>query len=225
MTRLANPIDKVKTAYPGIMAEISRRTVAADLRLQYISANLKDPYIWVDCEVVVVQLRKICELILLGSTMAHALEGGIALNLKKWRPKDAFGQLERISDYPLPMPVTVEMEKNGIGAHHIVPSSRHIPFDVISHIYGICGDLLHVPTANQVLKGNLPSYDIGQLARWSAGFNEIVKSHILMLPEQKKILLCRWDGQMISLPEVFILEADDASLVELEKFPQFDLLP
>jgi len=215
----------LESKYPPVMEDMARRLVAAELSLAEIAADPENPYVWVCCEIVVLQLRKMCELLLLGSTLAHAFEGGLDLSLKKWRPKDAFGQLEKVSEHPLPMHVTVDLDKHGPGQHHLTPVSQPLTYEALGYVYGTCGDLLHVPTGAQVLKGKLPSFDVDLLRRWVAGFKQITCNHVLMLPKREKILFCRWSGEKGAPPSLVLMEAKGPSTMKLDDYPPFDLLP
>lgn len=217
--------DPVESVYPPVMEEIARRIVAAELSLQDVRRHAGDPNIWIGCEIAVLQIRKICEFILLGSTVVHSQEGNISLNLKEWRPKSAFIQLDKVSDHPLQMPVTVELNGKGQGQHHIVPKTQPIKFEAISRIYGICGDLLHAPTAHQILRQALPSYDVELLERWVKGFKAVAMSHVLILPTKELVMLCQWTGLASDLPQMFLMGGNGESTMDLSSYPPFDLLP
>jgi hypothetical protein len=218
-------VEPAESAYPIVLEDISRRISAAENAIDEVICNHGHQNNWISCEIIVLQIRKICELILLGSTLVHLNEGGDILNDNKWRPKDAFSELDKVNSHPLPLPVDVQIDKNGPGAHHAVPLSKPLPFAAISRIYGICGDLLHVPSARQVMKAKLPSYDVGQLQHWLSGLKRLMLGHALMLPEREKILLCIWSGVAGEKPSCFLLDASGPSTLNLSKFPDFDLFP
>lgn len=214
-----------ESAYPAVMEDIARRIIAAEMSLAEVRESADHPFSWVGCEVAVLQLRKLCELFLLGSTIAHLEGSDVELDPKKWRPKDAFSQLGNASEHATQVPVTIQFDLNGPGAHHITPKSRPLPFQALSVIYGICGDLLHVPTAQQVFKGKLPSFDVDQLTRWLAGLRELAQSHVLMLPQRQKIYLCFWNGGLEQAPELVLLSAEGDSTLKIEDYPPFALFP
>lgn len=214
------PID---SAYPPVIESIARRISAAEDALDEVRCNPDHPQNWISCELATLQIRMICELLLLGSTLAHLKEGGKELDDRKWRPKEAFGQLDRINAHPLQVPV--EVLRTDQGGPQISPISKPLPFEAISKVYGICGDLLHVPTARQVLKASLPVYDVEQLQKWLAGLKRVIVSHALMLPERKKVLLSIWSGLPDETPKCFLLNAMGESTLDLNQYPDFDLLP
>ncbi len=45
-----------------------------------------------------------------------------------------------------------------------------------------------------------------------------------MLPERQVILLCQWQGDFSVEPELSRLDATGESTLNLEKFPEFELL-
>jgi hypothetical protein len=176
-----------------------------------------------DCERAALQLRLICELLLLGSTASHILDGGVEVTDTEWRPKNSFHNLRQFSEHPLPLPVSVHYDKNGPGQHHIEPLSKPIDFGRLSQIYGICGDLLHVPTLRQVLHDRKPEFDLDRLGRWLKGVGELMRAHTLMLPERKIILLCIWSGVPGESPSVYRMDAQGESVFDMSSYPDFSL--
>lgn len=220
-----NTPEPQNSLYAPVAEAICQRILIAEDALRQVEADSKSPLAFVSCEVAVLQIRTLCELFLLGSTSAHLLEAGLEISDNKWRPKDAFQQLDKLSEHPLPLPVKVELHKNGEGRHHITPKSRPITFDALSMIYGMCGDLLHVPTTRQVLRGRLPEFDLALLWRWVGGFRELAMAHALMLPDRNIVVLCIWAGDASSQPEVFRLDAAGKSTMDIETYAVFSLLP
>jgi hypothetical protein len=188
----------LQSAYVAVAEKLAERICVAEDALRQVVNKPANPLNWVGCEVATMQIRLVCELLLLGSTVAHLKEGQQTLSEKKWRPKDAFFQLDKISEHPLPIPIKVELNKNGEGQHHVDPISKPVPFDALAEIYGRCGDLLHVPTAKQAFDGKLPEFDVELLTRWIEGFKKLVCAHVLMLPKRE---------------------------IDLDKYPEFGLLP
>lgn len=211
--------------YVPVAEAICRRILIAEDALRQVEADPKSPLAFVGCEVAVLQIRMLCELFLLGSTAAHLLEAGIEISDNRWRPKDSFQQLDKLSDHPLPLPIEIQLNKNGEGLHHVTPKSQPIKFEALALIYGKCGDLLHVPTTRQVLRARLPEFDLALLWRWLAGFRERASAHALMLPERKVIVLCIWSGDPASPPEVFRLNAAGESTLDIKSYAEFALLP
>lgn len=192
--------------------------------LQKLVADPNGKFSLIACEVIVLQIRMICETLLLGSTLAHIYEGKTDLPDNKWRPKHTFQELAKVSPHPLQVPVEIELHKHGEGQHHTNPISQPIDFGILNRIYGVCGDLLHVPTPRQVGSGKLPEYDLAQLQQWADGFKRLAMGHALMLPDLQIILLMIWTGNIDDSPEVFRLDADGDVCVDMSKYPAFSLL-
>ena len=217
-------VGPVESLYQPIVESIVQRILIAEDALSQVAKNENGPLNFVECEVAVLQIRLICELFLAGSTAAHANEGGIEISTSIWRPKEVFQSLSKINIHPLQIPVSVELDKNGPGGHHVTPKSRPLKFEVISEIYGKCGDLLHVPTIRQISKGKLPEFDVAVLWRWLGGFRELAMGHALMLPERQTVMLAIWSGDVATKPESFRLDAKGPSSLDLSLYPEFDLL-
>jgi|GEM_PF-2518940 len=211
------------SAYPPVVEYIARRISVAEDALDEVVSNPDRPNNWISCELATLQIRMVCELMLLGSVLAHMHEGEQDIDDRKWRPKDAFYEINSVNVHPLPMPVDIILNGKGPGAHHVEPVSKPISFEAISKIYGICGDMLHAPTARNVVKANLPSYDVAQLQRWLTGLKRIITGHALMLPQRKRVLICAWSGAANDTPSCFLLESLGQSTLNLSKLPDFDL--
>lgn len=214
----------VESLYLPVVKAIGMRLNIAKLAIQRIEAAPENPLVVGDCEAAVLQIRLICELLLLGSAAAHLHEGGQSISDNKWRPKDTFYDLRRLSDHPLQVPVSIYLNKNGEGQHHIDPISQPLPFNLLHEIYGRCGDLLHVPTIRQVTDGKVPYFDVDQIRKWLDGFRVLAMGHALMLPERSIIMLCIWSGVEGAEPEAYRLDASGPSTFDIASYPEFSLL-
>lgn len=216
---------EVESLYLPVVKAIVLRLKIANQALLRLEAHHDNPSAIGDCEIAILQLRLICELLLLGSAAAHLHEGGREINDNKWRPKDSFNELRRLSEHPLQLPVKIELHKNGQGQHHIDPISQPLPFEALNEIYGRCGDLLHVPTIRQVVGRRIPVFDLDLVRKWLNGFRVIAMGHALMLPERETIMLCLWTGEEATEPEAFRLDGLGPSTLNISSYPEFKLLP
>ena len=213
-----------ESIYLQVMHTVVQRLMIAEDALNRVEHNTVEPLEIGFFETAVLQLRLICELLLMGAASAHLHEGEQAINATKWRPKDVFGQIAKLNEHPLPFPVAVEIERNGQGHHHVKPLSRPLPYEILSKIYGICGDLLHAPTISQVIGGRMAKLDCRVIKGWLGGFKSFVMSHALMLPERKIVLLCIWSGAFDAAPIAVKLEALGPSTFDMDALPGFDLI-
>ncbi|WP_161782487.1 hypothetical protein [Erythrobacter litoralis] len=203
---------------------MAMRLLTAEKVLDELADKPDDPFALAGCELATLQIRLICELIMLGAQMAHLEDAGADLSETKWRPVNAYAQLKDLSEHPLPMPVKVELHKNGMGQHNIDPISRPISFQSISRVYGLCGDLLHAPTIKRVAAGKMSEFDVALLRSWVGDLKNLASSHVLMLPERKIIFLALWTGKIENEPELFRLDAAGQSTFVMENYPVCDLL-
>jgi hypothetical protein len=214
----------LQSEYPSVMENAVRRLVAAEECLEELTAEPTHADSWKNCDFIALQLRKLCELMLLGSTLAHWREGTADINPKKWRPKEAFGELSQLSSHPLQVPVAIQVHHAGQGQHHAEPLSKAMPFETLNAIYGLCGDLLHIPSAKKVAAGAIPPFDVARFKGWMDGFRMLLQGHALILPGIQLVLLCRWSGSPTDAPEVFLLSALGPSTLNLSGYPEFDVL-
>lgn len=208
--------------YPTVMGTLIYRLAASDCLLDLIQSNPDDQENWVRIDSVALQVRKACELFLLGSTLAH-LQDGSELDPKHWHPKDAFNEIKKFNEYPLPLPL--EPDLRIVGQHRqFVPASKPMPFSVLSSIYGQCSNILHVPTAYKVLEEKVPHFDWNKYRGWVDGFIRLVRGHLLLLPDIKKVLVFTWSGDANDAPHSFVMEGDGAAILEADGLSEFDFL-
>jgi hypothetical protein len=213
----------LETAYPSVVNEMGKRLIVCEGLLVELAQNHARPDAWMGSDLITLQMRKFCEMLMLGSAFAHLWDGYSDFNLNAWRPKDTFEALKDLSDHPLPIPIELEFREHESGARQIMPASKPMPFSVLSNIYGRCNDLLHLPSVAKVLKNKVQPFDIGQFQTWVAGFKRLLLGHVLMLPNRSKILLCTWSGKSEGHPSVYLLEADGPSTFDYNTLPDFQL--
>ncbi len=207
---------------PVIEAIIQRIRIAEDA-IERVEADTANSLALGWCEIAVLQVRMICELLLLGATAAHLHEGEVAVSDTSWRPKVVFQELSKVNEHPLPIPVEIHFNEDGPTPHHVTPISKPMDFQNLSKIYGICGDLLHVPSVRQVLTNRMPAFDLGQISGWISGFRRLMMAHVLMLPERQVILLFWWSGTTEDAPQGFRLDAEGPSTLNVDALPEFNL--
>jgi hypothetical protein len=215
----------LETAYPSVVNEMGQRLLACESMLTDLSQNHDRPDAWMVSDLVKLQMRKVCEMVMLGSAFAHLWDGHSEFDLNTWHPKDTFGALKDLNDHPLPIPIELEFRAHESGARQIMPASKPMPFRVLSTIYGRCNDLLHLPSVAKVLKNKVQPFDIGQFQTWVAGFKRLLLGHVLMLPHRSTILLCTWSGNAEDRPSVFVMEAEGPSIFDYSALPDFELVP
>ena len=213
----------LKEAYPSVASEITKRISACQTALQKVLSEPKSNKAWIEADFITLQVRKICEMILLGSIFAHLWDGHNNLDLTKWHPKEMFQQLDGLNEFPLLIPIELELCTLG-EQRQIMPTSKPLPFDIIASIYGRCNDLLHAPTASKVIKGKIQPFDTAKFQTWVDGFGRLMAGHVLMLPERNRILLCLWSGESGVKPDVYIMEAKGPSTFNVNMLPEFRIL-
>jgi hypothetical protein len=216
--------DDLESAYPMVVSEIARRILVCEEILDNLVNNHTKPDAWMGSDLVTLQIRKICEMLLLGSTFVHLRESGSSFDLSKWHPKDTFTELNKFNEYPLQVPIELNFRDHPSGSKQIMPACKPLPYKILSTIYGRCNDLLHVPSVSKVLRGKVQPFDIGQFQNWIAGFKRIIAAHVLMMPTRKKFLLCKWTGKVDQSPLVYLMEGDKSSTFDFNDLPEFEFL-
>lgn len=216
--------DQAIAEYAVVMQQMADRIGATTQSLDELLANPEHPRAWANCDFIALQNRKLCELLVLGSSLAHLRSTETEFNAKDWHPSNVIRALEGVNPYPLPFPVRIELNKNGAGQHHLTPISRSVHSELVTGIYGRCGDLLHVPSAYRVVQGRLGSFEVERFQRWLTGWKSLLMGHILFLPEIENIILCQWTGQFTDDPQCFFLGGNGPAVFNVDDLPAFTLL-
>lgn len=214
----------IESAYPSVVSEMAQRLLVCESLLNELARDNSRPDAWIASDLVTLQLRKFCEMVMLGSAFAHHWDGYADFDLNTWHPKETFAALKDLSDHPLPIPIELEFREHESGARQIMAASKPMPFDVLSKIYGRCNDLLHLPSVAKVLKNKVQPFNITQFQTWIAGFKRLLLGHVLMLPNHSKILMCLWSGKAEDRPNVYIMEADGPTTFDFSDLPDFQLV-
>lgn len=214
--------NSIESHYPTVMGSISGRLLATDVLLELIKAEPREPQNWLRLDCVALQVRKICELFLLGSTLAHLQEGS-ALDPKKWRPSDTFKEIEKFNEYALPLPLEPDLK---ILPHskQFVPGSKPMPFSVLASVYRQCSNILHVPSAHKVLQEKVHPFEWEKFRGWVTGFTQILKGHLLLLPEIKQVVVCTWTGKVGEPPHIFLLGGAGEAVLNTDALAEFSLV-
>lgn len=212
----------IESLYPTVMGTLVYRLTAADMLLNQIGENRDDQENWVRIDSVALQVRKACELFLLGSTLAHFADGS-DIDPKHWHPKDTFREIKKFNEHPLPLPLEPALKITG-DMKQFVPASKPLPFAVLSSIYGQCGNILHVPAAAKVLEEKVPNFDWDRYRGWVDGFLQLLTGHLLLLPEIKRVLVCTWTGASHDSPHCILLEGDGEAILQTNGLKEFEIL-
>jgi hypothetical protein len=212
----------IESHYPTVMSTLIYRLATSDSLLNLIAEDRDDQENWVRIDTIALQVRKACELLLLGSTLAHFADGN-GIDLTHWHPKDSFREISKFNDYPLQLPLEPEL-KIVDNVKQFVPASKPIPYAVLSSIYGQCGNILHVPTASKVLEEKVPSFQWEKYRSWVDGFTQLLRGHLLLLPEIKTVLVFTWSGNPQEAPHSFLMAGAGEAILQTDGLREFDLL-
>lgn len=186
-------LEPVSSSYPDVMNHAVDRVVAAAESMDELWENPDHPNGWRNCDFIALQVRKLCELFLLGSSLVHFEDGHDGIDLKEWHPDKAFKRLQQLNDNPMPIPT--EMISLDDGHRQIQPISKALTNETLGAIYGRCGDLLHIPSAHRILNGKVGEFDMLRFSDWIRGFHRLITHHIILLPGIETVYLCLWSGR------------------------------
>lgn len=212
-----------ESQYPNVIQSIGGRLLACNESLIVLEKKRESPDNWKHLDFVALQMRKVCELFMLASTLAHLNEGQVKLNAKQWQPQNAFLKLNEVNDYPMPIPIRPQLNVRLDQTTPISPISKPLPIELLSAIHGQCSAFLHAPSAAKVLSETITPFDVRKFRGWVDGYTALLSAHLLMLPDSKKLLVCLWNSPS-SEPQVSLLEGNTKVHINFKFLPDFSML-
>ena len=214
---------EVASNYVTAVNSLCGRLTAADQSLREIEIAPDPLEHWKNLDFIALQVRKSCEMFLLASVLAHLDNGDNAIDARKWRPKDAFSELARVNENPMPVPIHYHWSVAADGSKQIVPKCKPLPFETLSAIFGRCGDLLHVPSAAKVLSETVSPFHVEKFRGWINGLIEVSFAHVLLLPKISRVIVYRRESMAVEA-ESFVMEGEGAAIFDQSSLADFDLL-
>lgn len=183
--------EKIGSLYVTMMQEVIVRLDAALVSLVEAKENVGHASNWKNADFCYLQIRKACEYTALALLVAHELyqDTSVKSLAKEWRAREIFSKLIKLNLYGFPHPVTVHIDHNGPGQHHVEPNDPILTATEIQTIYGKCGDRLHAGSLNRILNGKLAALNFNEITQWRNQLVNTLNNHMVRLPHIGSILL------------------------------------
>jgi hypothetical protein len=188
---IAEAREKIASLYAAMMEEVIVRLDAALASLTEAKENLGHADNWKNAEFCYLQIRKTCEYAALALLVAHELYQDTSTTslAKKWHAGEIFAKLIEFNSYAFPHPITVHINHNGPGQHHVEPNDLILTANELQAIYGKCGDRLHVGSLKRILDGRLAAFDFVEITQWRNQLVGTLNNHMVRLPHIGSVLL------------------------------------
>lgn len=193
--------------YAAFMQEIKQRLddVRSRLRLIHHEPNASSAIF--DAELTYLQIRFVCELTALASLSAHNSYGLGKDLLRAYHADDIFTQLTEINAFCFPVPVKATVGADGI-PHFVVEEEGRLNRARLKEIYGQCGNALHRGRLKHALSGKHKIYNLGQIVEWQSALVALLSQHLILFPQENRVLLVNLDGDGDGRVKVIQAEAD-----------------
>jgi len=197
--------DKERQKYADVMNEIKRRTKVI---YSFLNGERNAMYNIVDTELICLQIRKILELIALGSLVANKR---IFLkriqNLQKmWNAKYILNDIEKLNPDFYPKPIFEKpSEQDGVKNDLIEIKEGYLTKKDFIEVYDKCGKILHAE--NPLGNGIDYKYYEKNIPIWMDKIKKLLNSHTIKLLNDKNMYLVHMqeDGKEGSTVYVFEL--------------------
>lgn len=179
--------DKERQKYADVMNEIKRRTKVVH---SFLSSERNAIYSAVNIELVCLQIRKILELIALGSLVANQ-----KIFLKKvnnlqnmWNAKYILSDIEKLNPDFYPRPIDEQPSKlDGVVNDLIDVTEGYLTKDDFIFVYAKCGKILHAE--NPFGNGIDYKYYEKHIPIWMHKIQRLLNSHQITLLNDKNMYL------------------------------------
>ena len=195
--------DKERQKYADVMNEIKRRTKVI---YSFLNGERNAMYNVVNAELMCLQIRKILELIALGSLVANQriFLKKIQTLQKMWNAKYILNDIEKLNPDFYPKPIHEKPSKqNGVKNDLIDIKEGYLTKKDFVEIYDKCGRILHAE--NPLGNGIDYKYYEKNIPIWMNKIKKLLNSHTIKLLNDKNMYLVHMqeDGKEGSTVYVF----------------------
>jgi hypothetical protein len=179
--------DKERQKYANVMNEIKRRTKVIH---SFMSGERNAMFNAVNIELVCLQIRKILELIALGSLVANQKIFLKKVNnlQKMWNAKYILNDIEKLNPGFYPQPIDEQSRKlNGVVNDLIDVTEGYLTKDDFIFVYDKCGKILHAE--NPLGNGIDYKYYETHIPIWMQKIKKLLNSHIITLLNDNNMYL------------------------------------
>lgn len=195
--------EKERIKYAEVVSEIKRRTQVIDAFLFGTNNAL---YKVTTLELICLQIRKILELIALGSLVANQkIFKQEAQKLQTmWNAKHILNDIERINPHFYPKPI-IEKKSSQPNTINKIENmiSGYLTKDDFIHVYEKCGKILH--SENPLGKNIDYSYYEKNLPVWREKIIHLLNAHIITLLNDENLYVVHMQEEGKDFPSVYVL--------------------
>ena len=179
--------DKERQKYANVMSEIKRRTKVV---YSYLNGERSAMYNAVNVELLCLQIRKILELIALGSLVANQkIFLKKVQNLQKmWNAKLILSDIEKLNPDFYPKPIDeIPSKEDGVVNDLIDVKEGYLTKEEFIKVYDKCGRILHAE--NPLSNGIDYKYYEKNIPIWMGQIKRLLNSHTIKLLNDKNMYL------------------------------------
>ncbi|WP_421989707.1 hypothetical protein [Qipengyuania sp.] len=152
------------------------------------------------------------------------MQEGTELDPKHWHPKDAFKEIEKFNENPLPIPLQLFVSVGADGEKQFVPAMKPMTLGALNRVYGQCANILHVPSAQKVLEDKIVPFEWQKYRSWVDDFIRLMRAHALLLPAVQSVIICQWSGAAGAQPQIILAEGVGEAVLNPDGLGEFSLL-
>lgn len=193
--------------YAAFMQEVKGRLGDIGHRLDWIAANPEAESAVFEAEQTFLHTRFICELVALSALSAHHSYGLGRDLLKAYRADNIFTRLVGVNPFCFPVPVVGTKGADGI-THFVVHEEGRMDSERLKTIYNQVDNALHRGRLKHAVAGEQKVYDLSLVARWRTEFVSLLSQHLILFPQEERVLLVTLNGDAEGRVKVIQAEAD-----------------
>jgi hypothetical protein len=175
------------------MAEIKDRLQEIEFRLCVIQDRPKSPGAHFEAEFCYLQIRYICELIVLSSLAAHHSLGLNKELMKAYHADKIFEKLESINPFCFPTSVRSVRDTAGL-LQFFDGDPKAMTRKNLKDVYNQCGTMLHRGFLKHALNNIIKTYEPGKIEFWRGEILKLLSEHTIYLQREERVLFVNLSG-------------------------------
>jgi hypothetical protein len=179
-----NPeIEQRAAQYNALMAEVKARLQWLQMKIASVQLETNKAHRFIDGESCILQIRYICELIALSSTLTHHSLGLNKDLLKEYHAEKVLRRLSKLNPEFYPKRFTTR--NNGKPPLTFVLLEDTLSRDGLVKIYNECGKMLHRGIGKDILVNKMRVYELDTIASWARSIGHQVSNHVIHVTRHK----------------------------------------
>lgn len=200
--------EEIRLQYLGIMEEIKKRITAID---QLLNGVLPPQHMIVTSEYCYLQLRMICELIVMACALAHGEtrnRAGRKLG-GAWNARLISNLLEDLHPEFYPVPTKQILDAQGVPIAWKRVKGGYLTLPQLRSLYDECGKNLHIGTVDRYLAGHRSIVNLDKIKEWRSLIVTLLNHYEIQIEDLRYLVVVLMHSNEDGRPHVNVFSLKD----------------